>query len=79
MQSALVRCLHFHLHFTRMKLYYTNATATARYSISTLINLDPSAYASDSLAVMRIRDLGSRLHPDGIYAECSMRMCILLR
>ena len=64
--------------------FYTNeeglrkGNRDSKYSMSTLINLDPSAYASDSLAVMRIRALGSRLHLDGMHAGCSMRMRILL-
>ena len=64
--------------------FYTNEAGLrkrnrdSKYSMSTLINLDPSAYASDSLAVMRIRALGSRLPPDGMYAGCSMLVRILL-
>ena len=64
--------------------FYTNEAGLrkrnrdSKHGMSTLINLDPSAYASDSQAVMRIRTLGSRLHLDGMYAGCSMRMRILL-
>ena len=64
--------------------FYTNEAGLrkrnrdSKYSMSSLINLDPSAYASDSLAFMRIRALGSRLHLDGMYAGFSMRMRILL-
>ena len=44
--------------------FYTNEAGLrkrnrdSKYSMSSLINLDPSAYASDSLAVMHIRALG---------------------